>query len=857
MEAPVKFCQAIKNLLRVPAFFAERPLIPFLLSFAGGIILADLTSYPWTAPALFLLFPLTGLLFAFRNNRDAPAFLCLHLCIFLTGMLCMTPYSNPTSTETVPSANRLREKTVLRGFIDASPQISPDRIEYTLSHVHPLKNGEKSIPGRVLLNAMGPDMFRYGDYVQFRARLTPPRNFNNPGGFDYRKYLRRQEIFYRATISERPDLILIRRGQGNALKTGIESYRVLLRDFITRHTTSPEREIILGMMLGEQKSIPDDLKERFNQTGTSHIIAISGFNVGLIALFSVVFFQTAMKIFPRLLLMWNATKVSYALSLLPILLYTGIAGMGISVIRATLMVLVLMTAILIRKPKDLFNALALAAIIILALSPPSLFDPSFQLSFAAVAAILFIPPKMQPLFPNQKKEGDSFLRSLARKWGNNFYLFLLVSISATLGTLPIIAYHFHRLSTVVLPANIAVIPFLGILTTPLCLLIIIIYPFSETLCLLLVQCAVYLIQISVFFVNFFSSLPGSSFLISPPDGIEILGYYLLLFFLTLFVASFIKRRAGKSLISKPIARPAMGIGLLIFLPALAGLILYGYLSAVPSKFLRLTVIDVGQGNCALLQIPGNKTMLIDGGGFEGGTFDVGRYVVAPFLLREKIRKIDVVVLTHPHPDHLNGLVYILQNFPVKEVWTNGESAPYEAYQSFRQIIDEKKLTCRVLFQGQPDRKISNLQVSILNPPTSLTGEKNSREDYTATNDHSLVLHLRFGNVRILLPGDISRDTEERLTSTPCDLKSDIILVPHHGGKASSTETFLEKVQPAIAIVSCGLDNRYKDPHPEVITRYGKMGTKIFRTDRDGAVQLLTEGTHIFDGEGKIMIPQAP
>jgi competence protein ComEC len=855
MDASVIIRKAIKSLLREPTFFTERPLIPFLASFAGGIILGDRTSLPWIVPALLLLMPLTGFLFALRRNKTTPALILIYLCAFLTGLFCMAPYTTPGPPIIVPSADGLRGKTVFRGFIEEPPQISPDRIAYILSGVQTQEaSREKPIPGRVLLSAKGPDVFRYGDYVQFRVRLTPPRNFNNPGGFDYRKYLRRQEIFYRATISEQPDLILIRRGQGNPLKAGIESYRALLRDFITRHTTSPEREIILGMMLGEQKAISDDLKERFNQTGTSHIIAISGFNVGLIAFFSVLFFQSVMKIFPRLLLRWNVTKVSYTLSLIPILLYTGIAGMGISVVRATLMVVVLMTAILIRKPKDLFNALALAAIIILALSPPSVFDPSFQLSFAAVAAILFIPPKFQHLFPDQKEDGDSFLRPQIRKWGRTFYLFLLVSISATLGTLPIIAYHFHRLSTVVIPANIAVIPFLGILTTPLCLLMIITYPFSETLCLILVQCAVYLIQISVFFVNFFSSLPGSSLLVPPPGWIGILLYYVTLSALTQFSASRIKSPSRESELKKPISHPAVGIGLLFLIPALAGVIIYIYLSAVPSKFLKLTVIDVGQGSCALLQIPGNKTILIDGGGFEGGTFDVGRYVVAPFLLREKVRKIDVVVLTHPHPDHLNGLVYILKNFPVGEVWTNGESAPYESYLSFRQIINEKRLVHRVLYQGQPDRRINNLQVCILNPPLRTAEYPERSEDYTAVNDKSLVLYLRFGQVRILLPGDIARDTEERLASMPDNPKSDIILAPHHGGRTSSTETFLDKVSPDIAIISCGLDNRYKDPHPDVIKRYENIGTKIFRTDRDGAVQLLTDGTHIFDTEGKRLVP---
>ncbi|HPX56690.1 MAG TPA: DNA internalization-related competence protein ComEC/Rec2 [Syntrophales bacterium] len=833
-----------------PVFLTERPLIPFFISFAGGIALCDRIMLSWLVPAALLLPFLTALLFAVRRNRYTLAFVLLQLIVFSAGMLSMAPYSKPPPVGGHPPARGSPEKAVYRGFIDESPSRSPDRIEYTLSGIRSLETASgKTLPGRVLLTAYGPETLRYGDYVQFRTRLAAPKNFNNPGGFDYRRYLIRKDILYRGYVSEPPDLILIRRGLGHPAKMGIESYRTRLRDFISRHTSRPEREIILAMILGEQKAIPDDLKERFNQTGTSHIIAISGFNVGLIACFSVLLFLSAMKIFPRLLLAWNAAKLSLALSLIPILLFTGIAGMGIPVIRATLMVVILLTAILIRKPKDILNALALAAVVILALAPPSLFDPSFQLSFAAVAAILYIPQKLEPLWPKPEEAAASRLRSITRKWGRGFFLFLLVTVSATLGTQPVIAYHFQRLSTVVIPANIAVVPFLGILTTPLCLLIIITYPLCEPLCLLLLQGAVQSTKISVFFVNLFSSIPGSSFLVSPPNPIEITEYYLLLSLLVLFLASLVKKRPGTSWIQ---TRSPAEIGLWLLGPFMACILLYGYLSAPPSKYLRMTAIDVGQGSCTLLQIPGNRTMLVDGGGFEGSTFDVGRHVVAPFLLREKIRKIDVVVLTHPHPDHLNGLIYILRNFSVGEIWTNGEPAPYEAYRNLTELIRNRKLTHRILYEGKSVKKIGALHIDVLNPPPPVT--EGRAVDYTSVNDRSLVLRLRFGKIRLLLPGDIMGHAEERLAASTHDLKSDILLAPHHGGKTSSTDSFLDKVDPRLAIISCGLDNRYKDPHPEVLQRYTRRGTKIFRTDRNGAVVLLTDGTCIRHGKEEFPTP---
>ncbi|MDX9745620.1 MAG: DNA internalization-related competence protein ComEC/Rec2 [Syntrophales bacterium] len=849
----------IQSMLLRTALFKERPLIIFFLFYAAGIILGDLVSLPSrTSVLVFMLFPLTGLFLAFQFKRYLSGYLCLNLCILLAGLVCASPPIPPNPTQTTPKSGYLQEKRVYQGYISQTPQMLPSRIRYVLSEVRLLGDGTTSdIPGKVLLTAYVPDIFHYGDYVQFRARLTPPRNFHNPGGFDYRKYLHRQGIFHRASINNRTDMILIRRNLGNILKTGIETYRTRLREFITDHTSSPKKEIILALLLGEQKTIPDDLRDRFNRTGTSHIITISGFHVGMIAFFSVFFFRSILNLFPRTLLMWNATKVSYALSLPLILLYAGVAGMGISVTRATIMVVVLMTALMIRRPKDLLNALALAAILILVLSPSSLFDPSFQLSFAAVTAILYIPPKLQGWYGERSQEDEPVLRRLLHRWGKKFYLFLLVSISATLGTLPIIAHHFQTLSTVVLPTNMAVIPFLGILTTPLCLLMIIVYPLWESFCRFLVQGAGYLIQISVFFVNFFSSLPNASILIPSPTWLQIIAYYLLLGLLTLYGASFIKRRSTRERGVTPSMPFPVHATLLVLIPILAFTVLYGYLSAESPKFLKLTVLDVGQGNCALVQIPGGHTMLIDGGGFEGSTFDVGRHVVAPFLLRERIRKIDFVVLTHPHPDHLNGLIHILRHFTIGEVWSNGDPSPCEPYGHFREIIEEKRLVHRILSYGQKERRIGLLQVKVLNPLPSDSGCIAVPYTFNETNNRSLVLHLRFGDIGILLPGDIAAETEKRLTGIPEPLKSDIILAPHHGGRTSSTPAFLDRVRPSVAIFSCGFDNRYKHPHPEVISRYRERGAKIYQTDHDGAVTLLTDGTSIWDGQGIKILPSYP
>jgi competence protein ComEC len=243
-------------------------------------------------------------------------------------------------------------------------------------------------------------------------------------------------------------------------------------------------------------------------------------------------------------------------------------------------------------------------------------------------------------------------------------------------------------------------------------------------------------------------------------------------------------------------------------------------------------------------LPGGKKILVDGGGMYDNSFDIGKYVVAPFLWHERIRHIDIVVLTHPHPDHLNGLIYILTNFNVNEVWTNGETAESDTYQDFMKIVNEKNITHRLMSERVGDIRINNVTISILNPAGTIALKNDLTRRFDKTNNDAIVMKIAMGNVSVFLPADISEPSEMRIIDAHKDIRSHVLFAPHHGGFTSSTAPFLNRVQPEIAVISCGRDNVYNDPHPDVLTRYFRRGTRVLRTDINGAINITTDGTNV-------------
>jgi competence protein ComEC len=257
----------------------------------------------------------------------------------------------------------------------------------------------------------------------------------------------------------------------------------------------------------------------------------------------------------------------------------------------------------------------------------------------------------------------------------------------------------------------------------------------------------------------------------------------------------------------------------------------------------LTFIDVGHGDSILVEFPKGKRMLIDGGGLHEDRFDIGKNVIAPFLWEKKIRRMDILALTHPDPDHLKGLNFIASQFSIGQFWDHGFQTASEPYLHLKKILEEKQIKTLSLNGETPPQMINGVEISFLNPPARETAQRKV-QNLRDMNNSSLVMKLQFKNVSVLLTGDIGKEAEEQILRRGDSLKADILKIPHHGSSSSSSPLFLERVKPTYAILSVGERNIGRLPHPEVLKRYSQLGASLFRTDRHGAITVVTDGEYI-------------
>ncbi|ABW66577.1 DNA internalization-related competence protein ComEC/Rec2 [Desulfosudis oleivorans] len=810
------------------------PVILLLAFLVAGVLIGRYlpAARPW--PAIFFWVCAGAGIVAMVRQKAAVWFFALGFLFF--GWVSMARFASPVINEHHLLAHADgNTRWTITGTVDSDPEIFGNRQVFLLK-VDALEAGKKRFEPRGRLRVTlydAPEKPAFGTGLKFSGVIRPIRNFGNPGAFDYRSYMAWQHVFGLAYAPARR-VTMVNEKQAPTFFYAVEILRAELGRAIDRATPGPQAGVLKALVVGKKTDITPWARDAFIRSGVAHLLAISGLHVGIVATGVFVLCCRLFSFVP--LLLWTGwVKKSAALVTLCVVAgYGMIAGMSPSTQRAVIMVTVFLLSFVVQRSHRLLNTLALAALTILLVHPPALFAVSFQLSFSAVFFIVFGMGVMQ-----------ARVARISRRPVKIAANFLLVSFLAIVGTLPLTLHYFNQTSLVGLASNCILVPMVGFVAVPLGLVGVIGHMAWPPAGSLLFGMAGTVVQGALAVAQAIAGLPFAAAHTITPNLLEMACLYMLL-------ASGLAFAGNRSGHAPPDTEPVEGKRFvktwpaLLFFFALAVLACdtgYWICHRLLHKDLRITVLDVGQGNAAVVELPRGKVMLIDGGGFAGSsTFDVGERIVAPFLWRNKIATVDILVATHPDTDHIGGLAYVADKFHVKQLWSSGQPADTEDYQALMDAVARREILMPAYETLYGSRTLNGVDVDLLYPAAGFS-DPGRAGSWQGTNNNSLVTKISLKEVSFLFPGDILKKAESELVATTGDrLASTVLIVPHHGSKTSSTPVFLDRVRPEVAVFSAGWGNRYNYPHPEVLERYKTLNTRIYRTDLDGAVIMKTDGT---------------
>ncbi|HXW17259.1 MAG TPA: ComEC/Rec2 family competence protein [Candidatus Acidoferrales bacterium] len=721
---------------------------------------------------------------------------------------------------------------------------------------------------------------RAGDRVEALARVHAPRNFLDPGAFDTRASLAREGIDLIGTLRN-TDLFQKIETPRLGMKYGLARTRgALLAQLDSLYAAAPEQKAILrAMLLGDRMFVDSDVATEFQKTGAYHVLVVAGLHVGALCAF----------------LLWVGRKLRMpplaiaVITSIALLAYVDIVQNRPPILRAALMAAIYLAARMFFRRVELLNTVALAGLAVLYWRPSELRDDSFQLSFLAAGVIagLAVPwlvRSVEPYFAGLSHLGDvtrdpshppkvaqfrldlrraaawisaripaicatpiqlaivAPLRAALRIWE-----LIFLSLSLQIGMLALIALDFHRVSIAGPLSNVPAV-FLTGLIVPLGYVTLGMSFIWRRAANVLASTLGLLGKLLLTLVHWFASLPHMSYRIPSPPGSLMLAWLLALAILCAIARANVMKKPELRRQSLVFPQPRVPRSIELLAAACVALTTiaaatHPFAPRLVAGEMEVTVLDVGQGDSIFAAFPNGQTMLIDGGGEAGSELpghyraaaDVGEEVVAPYLWSRGIKRLDIVALTHSDQDHVDGLRAVLNDFRVGQLWVGADADK----RSFRELIAQaRKAGIPITHQSrQNEFDLGAVHGDVIWPDDTTELAKN-------LNNSSLVLRLRDGQSRFLLTGDIEQKAEKEMIASGEPLQVDFLKVPHHGSKTSSTEDFLAAVAPRIAVISVGEGNMFGHPNAAVLERYEKIGARILRTDRDGAVTAMTDGKNL-------------
>ncbi len=659
--------------------------------------------------------------------------------------------------------------------------------------------------GKVLLRLWRFDFHPgYGDRLQIIGRIQEPRAERNPGEFNYKKFLAVNGVHGIINISN-PEAVII---QAVKHKLSIPYFIYVIKRKFYRSLSDlypgQSGALMKGLLLGERGEISPELKDAFARCGVIHALAISGLHIGYIGIIFFVLFS---------LLRFNYQARIMAV-LVSIFFYDLLIGFEPPIVRASLMMGIFLVGKLLQRPTDILNVISTAAIIIMLINPLELFQASFQLSFAAILAIVYLYKRLKIIFDKL----PVFIKLTKYKFGEYLGTLLLVTIAAQLGTLPIAAYYFGRIQIAAFVLNLFVIPVVGIIIA-LGFATLIFSLFSMSIAQLYANTNMIFLDSLIQVIEQTGHLRFSAIEIS-----KVLLMFILIYYFLIWIILNLDKKLYRKIFAYSII---IGAIVLLWKPIFKN-----------HRWMQVIFFDVGQGDAALVTFPDGKNILIDAGP-KLEDFDAGEFFILPYLKREGITQLTTVILTHADNDHIGGMPSILRNARVDRVFDSGLFHESSICSTYQIIIDSLQTQYRLAESGYRFKDFENYGVYILHPGKVFINQ--FKDDI---NNCSVVVKIVYGNRSFLFTGDIKQAAETTLLKYGELLKADVLKVAHHGSRTSSLMEWLKLVHPEFAVISVGRNNQFNFPSPSVLKRLNQLGIKTIRTDLNGAVVFRTDGNRL-------------
>jgi competence protein ComEC len=756
------------------------PLLPLALAFALGAWLGLVVDPPGWLGAVGLGFAALLVLTGRGRSRAGAGVGILVLCVLAGWARVALPDPFPTVQGIAPGP------AVLEGLVGGVPEVEGPRTRIPLVLRAVGADPAQPATGALPLSLYGPGLvLAPGQHVRVTGEVRVLEPFRNPGtepragGARTRRYLATARA---AGLEPLPPIPV-----PWWLRT-----RFWIHAVIERELPPVSGALLEGLLIGERRQLPPTLLADFRRAGVYHVLAISGFNVALVAGSAFLLFR----------LVRLPAPLSAGLALATLVAFAAVVGGQPSVLRATVMGGLFLTAGLLGRESHVWNSLAAALLALLLLDPGSLAEPGLQLSFAATAGLLHLGPWIRRRFP----------RWCPGPIGG----VLAASAGAQLGVTPVMLAQFGQLSPLGVGANLLVVPLASILTTG-GVLTLAVATVSKPLAHPLFQSLWLLLVLLRLVVRACAALPGAIVYVPPPPALALAASAL-----ALLLFPRVRTRAG-----------ALGLAALV-----GGATVATIVAARPDGLAHVLVLDTGQGEAILVRAPDGEALLVDTGGGGPGRGDRGERVVVPVLRWLGVRRLAALALTDGAPDHVGGLAGLLEGIPIDEVWiaAGAEGAPW------LEPVATRGLPTRSLAAGDQLR-IGALVVTALHP---LEGPASSPPDPgERRRDAPLLLRVDYETFAAVLATGAPSGAETATLRAGVPLDATLLKVSGNGSRRGTLPEFLAAVAPRLAVIPVGARNPFGHPAPAVLTRLGAAGTTVYRTDRDGAVDIRSDGRRVW------------